>query len=238
MSRFAPRAARPRRFSWSYSRLKNFETCAYRHQQVDLEKTVADQEGPELLDGNEAHDALAKAITGTPLPSKLAKYQPWVDRLTSKGNDTIYVEQKLALTETHEASEFFGNAAWFRGVIDYLKLVETSKGVVALMVDWKTGKRVEDSVQLALFAAMVFAHYPQVAKVRTEFVWLKEGTDLDHTTREDFTRADMDDLWLALDERIEALKYAWEQGAYPPNPGRLCRKYCPVVHCEYHGKGM
>jgi hypothetical protein len=239
MNRFigAPAAARPKPFSWSYSRLKNFETCAYRHEQIDIEKTVSEAESDELRDGNEAHDVLARAITGTPLPAKWERYQPWVDRLISRGNDQIFVEQQLAIAEDHEACEWFARApraAWYRAKVDYLKIV----GRVGLAVDWKTGKRIEDSVQLALTAACVFAHYPQVEALRTEFVWLKEGVSLENTTREDFTPADMPDLWSALEPRIEALRYAWEQKSYPPNPGRLCRKYCPVSQCQYHGKSF
>jgi hypothetical protein len=53
-------------------------------------------------------------------------------------------------------------------------------GPVALIVDWKTGKVLENSEQLALMAQCVFAHFPQVMKVRSEFVWLQ----FDATTRE------------------------------------------------------
>ena len=238
MSRFASKPPARKPFSWSYSRLKNFETCAFRHQQIDIEKAVAEADSQQLKDGNEAHEVLSAAVTGKALPSKWAHYQPWVDRLTSRGNDTIYVEQKLALSSDMRGVAFFAKDAWFRGVVDYLKIVETPAGAVALLVDWKTGKRVDDAVQLALFAQMVFAHYPQVVRVRTEYVWLAEGVDLENTTREDFTPADMKDLWAALNPRIEALQYAWETNSYPANPGRLCRSWCPVNSCEYHGKGM
>jgi hypothetical protein len=233
MSRFAAPTARRRPFSWSYSRLKNFETCQRRHEQVDILKAFQEDEGEALVFGNQAHDALARSLkSGEPLPEDFSVYQHWVDRIRPRyDSDRAYAELKLALTKDHGPSEFFGNGAWFRGVVDYIKMRDTPAGTVGLLIDWKTGKVVEDSVQLALFAALAFAHYPLLVKVRTEFVWLKD----DVSTREDFTRADMGDLWASLAPRIQALEHAHNTGTYLPVKGRLCRLYCPVTSCEFHG---
>jgi hypothetical protein len=226
-----PPKAKP--FSWSYSRLKNFESCAYKHQQVDILKAIPETENPQMLEGNKVHDILAKAVMGAILPGEYAHYEPWVNKVRGDMSGRFYVENKLALTEGKGPVTFFGNGAWFRGVIDVIRIVETRHGDVGLLVDWKTGKIVEDIVQLALFAAMAFAHYPSLVKVRTEYVWLGH----DCTTREDFTPADMPSLWQSLKPRIEALQKAWETGVYQPMPGGLCRKHCEVASCEYHGRG-
>lgn len=219
-------------FAWSYSALKNFETCGHRHNQIDRLKNFAEPEGPALKEGNDAHKILAKAVMGDPLPEGFEKYQGWVDRIRA-GTGRIYVENKLALTADKEPVTFFGKGAWFRGVVDVIKIIETTNGDVALLVDWKTGKILEDAVQLALFAAMTFAHYPSVRKVRTEYVWLKD----DCTTREDFTPADMSALWQALKPRIDALEHAFNTGEYHKMPSGLCRNYCVVDDCEYYQKG-
>ncbi len=232
MSRFAPK---PKAFSWSYSKLKNFESCPKRHFHADLKKDFKDELGEELLRGNEIHDALAKRISkGTPLPAAFAPYEKWVERIvTDAGNPniSILVEQKLAITENFEPCEFFGSNAWFRAVVDVAKLVGHPDGDIALVGDWKTGKILEDSVQLGLAAQCVFAHYPSVVKIRTEFIWLKD----DCTTKEIFSRADMADLWSALWPRVEALKAAHDNADYPATPNHLCRKWCPVTICAHHG---
>src|SRR5205807_2231069 len=80
-------------------------------------------------------------------------------------NVRILVEQQLAINADFGPVPWFDSAAWFRGIGDVIKIV----GPVALIVDWKTGKIVEDSQQLALMAACVFAHHPEVQKVRSEF---------------------------------------------------------------------
>jgi hypothetical protein len=99
-------------------------------------------------------------------------------------------------------------------------------------VDYKTGKILEDGSQLALMAACVFAHHADVKKVRSEFVWLKE----DATTRADFTRDDMTRVWRNLWPRIEALEHAHNTITYPPKPGALCKRWCPVTGCPHHGE--
>lgn len=215
-------------FAWSYSRLKNFETCPKRHWHLDIAKDVKEEEGEALQYGNALHKALAERLAkGTPLPLPFEGYERWAYRvLTGEGN--ILVEQKLALTEDLAPCEFFARNAWFRGIGDVIKIV----GPVALVLDWKTGKIVEDSQQLALMAQCVFAHHPEVQRVRSEFIWLKQ----DATTRADFNRDEMVNVWAGLMPRVNTMKAAWESGTYPEKPGGLCSRWCPVTQCEYNGR--
>jgi hypothetical protein len=220
----------PRPFTWSYSRLKNFENCPKKHYELDIAKNIKEEEGESLLWGNYVHKhmALACGPTRAPLPDQLAPYQKYVDRLvTSPGN--ILVEQKLALMRNFGACEFFAPAVWFRGIGDVIKI----NGSVALTGDWKTGKILEDSVQLALTAACIFAKFPEVKKIRSVFWWLKEDCE----TVEDFTPADMPGLWRALWPRIEAMEHAHNTTTYQAKPSGLCKHYCPVTSCPHHGKG-
>lgn len=218
----------PKPFTWSYSRLKNFETCAYKHQQIDILKTIRESESEQLMWGDTCHKGFAAALgpQRVPLPESMESFQKWVDRMLLGPGD-IYVEQKMALTREFNACGFFDNNVWFRAIGDVIKV----NGRVALIADWKTGKILEDSVQLALAASCVFAKFPDVQRVRSEYIWLKE----DATTREDFTRDDMPSMWASVMPRVEAMKRAWETGVYHKVPGRLCRSWCPVEACEYHG---
>lgn len=220
---------KPKPFAWSYSRLKNYESCPKRHWHVDIAKDVKEEESEALLYGNMLHDALAKRIgKGKELPEPFKHFEPWAERVIGDGTGELLVEQKLAITKDFGPCEFFDKSAWFRGVGDVIKIV----GGAALILDWKTGKIVEDSQQLALMAACVFAHHPGVRKVRSEFIWLKE----DATTRADFTREDMPKMWNNLWPRIEALETAHTTTTYPAKPGNLCRRWCPVQKCPHHGE--
>jgi hypothetical protein len=144
------------------------------------------------------------------------------------GGGKILVEQKLAINKEFGPESWFSDKAWYRGIGDVIKIV----GPVALIVDYKTGKILEDGVQLALMAACTFAHHPEVKKVRSEFIWLKE----DATTRADFTREGMADIWRNVWPRVEALEHAHNTMTYPAKPGPLCKRWCPVNVCPHHGE--
>ena len=228
---------KPKPFAWSYSKLKNFEVCPKRHYNVDVAKTFKEEEGEALQWGNAVHKALALRCgpSQTALPKHMAGYERWAARVvTPPGN--ILTEQQLAIDEDFAATKWFATDAkrsgqgepWYRGIADVLKIADK----VALAVDWKTGKIIDDAPQLALLAACIFAHHPNVQKVRSEFIWLKE----DASTRQDFGRADMPAIWSGLWPRIDALKLAHETSNYPPKPGFLCRRYCPVTSCVHHGE--
>jgi hypothetical protein len=232
---------KPKPFSWSYSKLKNYEVCPKRHYNVDVIKAFKEEEGEALQWGNAVHKALAARCSPkqVPLPGTMKGYEKWAAKVTSPGNGPtpmILVEQQLAIDENFAATEWFDSDAkkaglpipWYRGIADVLKIA----GPVALAIDWKTGKIIDDAPQLALLAACIFAHHPTVQKVRSEFIWLKE----DAKTRQDIGRADMPAIWNGLWPRIEQLKHAHETLNYPPKPGYLCRRYCPVTSCPHHGE--
>ena len=225
---------RPRPFSWSFSKLKNYETCPKRHYHVDVVRDVREPESEELKFGNELHDALAKRLgpNKIPLPAGFAKYEVNAAKVDFPpgypvGNAKLLVEQKLAITKDYAPCDWKSNEAWYRGIADVLKVV----GPVALLVDWKTGKVTEESQQLVLAAACVFAHHPEVQKIRAEFVWLK----YDAVTREDISRSQMPMMWANIMPRIAELQAAQEQTIYPPKPSHLCRRWCPVTKCPHHG---
>ena len=220
----------PKPFTWSYSQLKNFETCERRNQQIDRLKAFK-EDSDQLRWGNAVHDAMAKAIgKGHPLPNTMKGYQPYVDLINRrKDRFNVDVERKLAFTRDFQPCDYFHSKVWFRGVVD-VSLLSKQLGA---MFDWKTGKVVDDNVQLGLFATMLFCHYPELQRLETAFVWLPA----DATTKETWTQADMPRLWADLMPRVERMEAAYKTNKYEPNPSGLCKRYCPVDTCEYHGIG-
>lgn len=222
-------------WAWSYSKLKNFNTCPKRHYEIDLAKNYVD-EGAGLAEGNAAHDALAKACIGThPLPETMGRYQPWVDRVRRQASagGKLLVEQKYAINRNLEARKYFDKDVWFRAIGDVVWLDREVNPLIALILDWKTGKVLEDPPQLMLTALCLFAHYPSLRRVRSEFVWLKE----DCTTPEVFDRTEVGNAFMALLPQVKALEQAHIDQSYPPKPNGLCVRYCKVTACPFHGKG-
>lgn len=229
MAKVAGHQPRAKEWSWSYSKLKNYETCPKRHYEIDLVKSVKEEEGESLLWGNAVHGAMAKACTGLEqLPATMKDYQRWVD-LVRQGPGQLLVEQKYAITRDFRATTFFGRDAWYRGIGDVVRI----DGPVALVLDWKTGKVLEDSVQLMLMAQCIFSHYPEVRRVRSEFIWLKE----DCSTPEVFSREELAQQWRELLPRVAKMEMAGKTMTYEPKPSGLCKKFCPVASCPFFGKG-
>jgi len=216
-------------FSWSYSKLKNYEVCPKRHYHHDVAKDIKD-EGEALLYGNRVHKMFEERLgpKQVPFPKEYAQdFEPWAQRFLN-GIGDLKVEQQLAITKDYAPCDWFGKEAWYRAKGDVIKV----HGPVAIVADWKTGKVVEDSVQLMLTAACVFYHYPEVQVVRSMFVWLKEDAD----TVETIKRQDLIGFWNNMHDRIEALRLATVNKEYPPYPNRLCQNFCRVTSCVYHGK--
>lgn len=230
-------------WSWSFSKKKNFDTCPKRYYETDILKNFQ-EDSEQLTQGNAVHKALAgacllgagiassgsgrDAVIGAPLPEVYSYMKKWVDVVT-KSPGTLRVEEKYALTRDFQKTAYFAPNVWYRGICDVLKL----NGNHATALDWKTGKVGHNSVQLMLMATCIFVHYPQIETVKTRFIWLAE----DCTTRDVWERATIMKEWTSLIPEINAMEAATKTLTFPPKPGALCRKWCPVTSCPFHGKG-
>lgn len=220
-------------WSWSYSKLKNYDTCPKRHYEIDLAKNYIDS-GEGLAAGNDAHDKLAKACARiAPLPDTMKRWQKWVDKVHALPGGKLLVEQKYAINRNLEARKYFDKDVWFRAIGDVVWLDRAEDPRIALLLDWKTGKVLEDPPQLMLTALCLFAHFPSLRRVRSEFVWLKE----DCTTPEVFDKTEVSNSFMALLPKVKALEAAHINQSYPPKPNGLCKNYCKVTSCPFHGKG-
>lgn len=221
-------------FSWSYSKYKNYHTCPKRHYEVDIQRNYT--ESSEALDwGGEVHTAMAGAcrtdLPRIPLKDTMKEYQKWVDRYAHPDAvGDVHVEQKYAMTKDFQPISWRSNNAWFRTVVDFLRVREP----VAIMVDWKTGAMKHDSRQLMLSSQVIFAHFPGVRRIHTNFVWFKD----DCSTPEDFSRNTIAQEWPPVLAGVKDMEKAAQSMTYPPKPGGLCRQWCPVTSCPFHGKSF
>jgi hypothetical protein len=216
-------------FTWSFSKLKNYETCPLRHLEVDINKNFSDEGGEALKWGNEVHDTFHKTLRDSipKLPANMALFQKWIDRVRA-GTGDLLVEQKYAITKDFQPTSYFAPNVWYRGVADVVRINDD----VALALDWKTGAIKVDSVQLMLMAQCLFSHFPALRAIRTSFIWLADDCE----TPETYTRNDVAGGWVGLLERVAELEHAWNTGNYPAKKSGLCYKHCPVVTCEHNGK--
>ena len=215
-------------FSWSYSALKNFETCPRRYYNYNVAKDVKEPMSDALVQGNALHAAFeARVAKGTPLPLGMGMHEGLLAKLAAAQGD-VYTERKLGLASDFSPTTFFGKNVWFRTVLDYTNVLNDR----ATVIDYKTGRPADDMTQLQLAAVTMFAHAAKVNKVNVALAFVAH----DQIERATFTRQDTTEIWGEILPRVSRLVEARQTQNYPPKPGGLCRKWCAVVSCPFHGR--
>jgi hypothetical protein len=220
----------PRQFAWSFSRLKAFEDCPRRYHETMVKKDWPEEKSEMLEWGDTVHKAMASALrSGEKLPTKFKIFQHWIDKVNrTKGELLIEDDCQWAITREMKPTTWFSKTVWLRCIADAVKL----DGDAALVVDWKTGKSLNgDPIQLMLTSLMMFLQFPELKCVRSDFIWLQE----DCQTTQVLYRNECAEQWANLMPRVIRLENATFQEKFPPQPGRFCRRWCPVKSCEYWG---
>lgn len=220
--------------SWSWSKLNNFETCPFRYLKIDVQRQYREEESnPILIEGQEIHDAIAARLRkGTPLPTHMLPFEFWAKRVAD-GSGELIVEQMYSLTKDLQPCAKNSPAKWLGVKVDAARV----DGPVGLVIDWKTGKRKEPTIQLALGAQCLFSFYPNLEIVSSKFIWLQEDAE----DEERYTRESIKDVWIGgpnpILTRVARMELAEKLQNYPQTPSGLCKKYCPVAVCPFYQKG-
>lgn len=213
--------------AWSYSSLDTFEQCPRKwyHKYILKEK---EPESEAIRHGNAVHKALENRIKGTPLPEAFMRYNPMAESIVcalQKGMK-VFTELKMGLTSSMQPCAFFGGDVWGRSAADVILKQED----VAIVFDWKTGKKREKATQLSTLSLFMFKHFPTVNKITGVNLWLEPG---DVGTPYTFTRAQEPALWAEQFKKIQAVEKAAAAEKFVEMPGTLCA-YCPVKSCQFN----
>jgi len=209
----------------SFSSIKMYENCPKRYYHQRITKEVQDTGSDATIYGERVHEALEHRLDKkVELPTESETYEPLCKSIEGLGG-TLQVEQKLTLSENLTPTTWWEKDAWLRSILDVLIVFEDE----AIVMDWKTGKRRPDFSQLEMFALQVFSHYPNIKKVKSTFVWLKDLSLDSHT----YNRLDADDMWVKLLSKTERINQSLTNNNWPPKPSGLCR-FCPAKNiCEF-----
>jgi hypothetical protein len=215
------------RLSHSYSSIKLYENCPLRYFRQRIVKDVIDEGGEASKYGERVHAFLETRLKENALlPQEVAHYESLcssVERIAHNGE--LFVEKELVLTDNLTPTTWWEPDAWLRSKLDILVI----SGDMANVMDWKTGKRNADQFQMQLFAAQVFKHYPEVTRVKTSLVWLKDMA----MDTEVYYRSGVNTIWAEVMKRIQRINDSLEHDNWPAKPSGLCR-YCPARHnCDY-----
>lgn len=214
--------------TWSFSSLKEYKTCARKYHANRVLKLYPHQDTEATLYGKVVHKAFEDYIReGTPLPKDLEKHRPLMDVLVALPG-TKLCEHEMALKSDCSPCAFDAEDRWVRGIADLVVL----NGPTAYCYDYKTGSdRYADLTQLELMALMLFAHYPEVEKVKGALLFTKTGV----MKRAIYKRELSEKYWARWRGDLTMLESSYAADVWHPNPSGLCRKHCPCDFCEHHG---
>lgn len=217
---------------WSFSKAKAFEQCPKQFYHEKILKEYPFEETEAMRYGTEFHKACEDYIgEGKELPAKFDFIKATLDALNNK-RGVKKCEKKLGLTADLKPCDFFSEKVWFRGIADLIiidVLAET-----AWVIDYKTGKssKYADKGQLELMALSVFAHYPEVKKVKAGLLFVVANS-LVKAEYEIDQKPSLWEKWLGIYAKMEK---AFETGVWNPRPSGLCKRHCPVTECPHNGK--
>lgn len=217
--------------TWSHSALKNFETCPRQYHELKVLKNYKQQETEQIAYGKALHKAAEMyVLKGDPIPAQFSFIEPMLESLLEKKGDR-YPELEMAMTIDLAPCGFKAEGVWVRGIAD-LVIVDEEAGV-AWVVDYKTGSdKYPDKGQLDLMALMLFAKFPAVERVNSALLFVVRNTIVKHKTHRDAAAK----LWKDYRERVACIEAAIASGVWNPKQSGLCKRYCPVITCEYNGR--
>ena len=250
----------------SYSSTDKFNTCQVAYQKINWLKTYRSESGAAAIRGTQMHEEYEQCVlddtdysiadyqwvlddfraqTGLKIPEmQLAIDSHWEPTPYDLGKD-------------EEGKTIPNPDAFYCGIIDFTCI----NGTHANVDDLKTGKRKmkdpkpyetwlldrhEDGMkeapkmlanarQASEYTLLIFHHFPKIETIDFRFIW----SDVEGIT-EDVYHFDKERDSLNLHETMLAtptkIQHAIENDEWVPNPSGLCRQYCEVETCKYHGK--
>ena len=216
---------------WSFSKIKAFEQCPKQFYHEKILKEYPFVETEAIRYGSAFHKAAEDFIReDTPLPEKFSYAEDVLVSLNSKRGVKL-CEKKMGVTENLDPCDFYAKGVWFRGIADLL-IIDTL-GELAWVIDYKTGKSAKyaDKGQLELMALTVFAHFPEIKKVKAGLVFVVSN-ELIKDSYADFDKARLWEKWLT---KYEGMKAAADNDVWNPRPSGLCKRHCPVTVCAHNG---
>lgn len=215
----------PKKFSWSFSSLIDYEGCPYRFAAKRYYQTTKEEPTEATIWGERVHKAFEERVRdGKPFPADFpTTYEPWAKVLSQLPGEKFF-ERKFAVTRNHQPCSWSEGEG--RGIVDLLILHEDT----ATIIDYKTGKKKDDQTQLELFSWFVVNEFDFNRKIKVfkyRYIWLKDNS----TTGGELDNLNAKMVMCKTQVRIDQMERAWNEENFPCSPSGLCVGWCPVTEC-------
>jgi hypothetical protein len=210
----------------SHTFLNDFGNCPHKAFRKFIKKDLPKFVQTDAMKwGNEVHSAFEVRIKhGTKFVPEMAKYEAIAAPLVAAG---AVAEKMLGITVDGRMCDFFAPDVWLRGKIDST----IAKNNVAVIFDWKTGKRREEKAELLTHAVLLKAWQPTIQKVTAHYVWLQ-----DNEVGKAHDVSDTETKLAEIRSTMNTVRNCLEIEDFPKRPNPLCG-WCDVMDCEHNRKG-
>lgn len=208
----------------SHTLLADWDNCQHKTYRKYIAKDLPRQPQTEAMKwGNEVHSAFEARLKGRPQwPVGMEKYEAIAAPLAAIG---AQAEKAIGITVEGVSCDFFDSAVWLRGKLDCTSLAGDT---LAVLFDWKTGKRREDKAELQTHGVLLKAAYPAVTKIVAHYVWLQ-----DNEVGKPHDVSDTETKLAEIRSVANIIKNNMAVGFFPKKQNPLCG-WCPVSDCEFH----
>lgn len=209
---------------YSYSSLNCWLNCPQQFFRKYKARDTLPYQGKEAQAGTEVHEAIETALkTRQPLPKHMEVYEESISSVRGKISNarieqTIYLDDKFDYALIRPAKGFVAK-------LDVL-LISTD-GKRAVVMDWKTGKPREDTLQHDCYALTVMKAFPEVQDLTGFNVYLKTGKIGEQLNYERCNISAVQEKVARIIAQIEA------DDRWAPKPSGLCA-YCSAHKCKFY----
>jgi hypothetical protein len=215
---------------WSYSGIKQFETCPRQYHEIKVLKKYPRQETEQTLYGTRLHEQAELHIKDKrPLDADFKFMQPTMDAINAMSGRK-FTEYEMALDVNLRVCDFYSPDYWVRGIADLIIIDDDN--LSARCFDYKSGgDKYPDVDQLTLMSLLIFKFFPHIRTVSSGLLFVLRDTVFKHKVVRDQEQG----LWWRYKERVARLEAAHTSGVWNPKKSGLCKKYCAVTSCEFNG---
>lgn len=212
---------------WSYSRLKTFESCAYRLWLKAGEKRDTSHVDMSAADrGTMIHDACEHFVKGTgDFIKEMAKFADYFKDLKVKYEaGQVVLEEEWGFDQDWQPCGYWDkDVVWNRMKLDNL-IWEDDEKTYATATDYKSGKKFGNEVahnqQGQLYVLGTFLRFPSLQAVAVDFKYLDHGLSSKEKIYSRERAMKFLGSWTA-----RALKLT-EATEFPPKPNKINCKWC------------
>ena len=189
--------------------------------------------------GNRFHKAAEdRLLHDIPEPAEFLEFKPVFDAIRSLPGK-LMAEAELATDRQWEPTPYRNWGAKELGCkIDVLSI----DGDYARIIDWKTGKRYDDPLQIDINALTVMANFPDVNRIRAKYVYTKTGEagmQKDYYRSAEFVKSGNDEnisrTRSFMQVNLTRMRIAFINDRFLPQRNGLCKAHCPVTSCYLNG---